>query len=216
LCILGANCAAATARFAATVTPSGSNYSVSFTGTLSGSSATTYQWQGYAAGAGTSGTPLWTSTSATPGFSYTGVGTYWVCLTINAGTPCASQTCMPITIGAMNCGNISLAANNDPTAADIIIIDKITNTAFANTELGNLLVYPNPATDLLHIAWSNAANTPVTLQLVDVLGNAMQQVNLPQGTDNAQFDTHDLPSGVYLILLTNNGKRLTQRVIIAR
>jgi hypothetical protein len=182
--LLPSTCLTATARFAATVTTTGSNHSVAFNGTLS-ASATTYAWKGYAAGANTSTAPIWTSALASPTIAYAAPGVYWICLTINAGTPCETTTCMRITLATAAC------ANAKPATTQTYLSDN------ATTDLHNdVIIYPNPTTNGITIATDNY-NVP--MRLYDLRGVLLQHTDLTP----THIDLSDYAAGMYLLYVGN-------------
>lgn len=70
-------------------------------------------------------------------------------------------------------------------ATDNTALDNVRNTAFT--------VYPNPATDFIHITLHEAS----TVELFDLSGKCVYRDRLPEGTTRISLST--LPSGIYLL-----------------
>ena len=68
----------------------------------------------------------------------------------------------------------------------------------ANTQL---IVYPNPATDLLNISMSNASFKNSSISISSVSGQ--QIMNLTMNGANAQVNIEDLSNGVYFVTVAN-------------
>ncbi|MBK9458587.1 MAG: T9SS type A sorting domain-containing protein [Sphingobacteriales bacterium] len=69
---------------------------------------------------------------------------------------------------------------------------------------GELQVYPNPATNQLHIT----SNIQATFILYDLLGRAVRQVGLGSGT--VQVSVLGLPAGTYFYQIINPQKQILQ------
>ncbi len=69
---------------------------------------------------------------------------------------------------------------------------------------GELQVYPNPATNQLHIT----STIPATFVLYDLLGRAVRQVGLGSGT--VQVSVLGLPAGTYFYQIINPQKQILQ------
>lgn len=85
--------------------------------------------------------------------------------------------------------------------------------------LQKLEVYPNPARDLLNLAVTLTTTDQISINLIDLQGRIVQPL-LPiqqqvAGDATYSFNLHNLPAGVYIILLdSEQGGRMTQRVQI--
>jgi hypothetical protein len=77
-------------------------------------------------------------------------------------------------------------------------------------------VYPNPASDMLHIRWSSELAGTATLLLTDLAGRkiATYKVNGSQGKNNFDLPLNQLPSGMYLLKLDAGGKQFQQKVMV--
>lgn len=86
-----------------------------------------------------------------------------------------------------------------------------TNTVFENKE--NLLVYPNPATDLLHVHFENGLNTQSQIQIIDITGRLMKSIFVEKQTSNIDIMIEELPAGAYQLIL-NNGTVLQHQLFL--
>jgi len=59
-------------------------------------------------------------------------------------------------------------------------------------------VYPNPAHDLLNIAWYDSGETAPKLEVFDAYGRAVRSVNLAGNAGSTQLDISQLPAGIYV------------------
>lgn len=78
------------------------------------------------------------------------------------------------------------------------------------------MVYPNPATDLMNISFTNSESGNVIIEMIDMQGRiaARQSFgNMPSGVQTVQIN-NELPGGNYIVrIITNNGI-LTTRALI--
>ncbi len=81
-----------------------------------------------------------------------------------------------------------------------------------------VIVYPNPANELLNIAFSLEKSTDVTIEITDISGRTvaviMQNKMLPAGTQSLQWQTANQPDGVYFYRITAGDKLGTGKVIL--
>ncbi|MFN8393923.1 MAG: PKD domain-containing protein [Bacteroidia bacterium] len=174
-------------------------YSIIVVNTSTGNNLT-YQWT-FGDGSG--------SQQAYPQHTYNGPGTYVVCVTIASNNPqCTSTYCD------------SLVVVNK--VATPFTINVIASGATANEPVQPLnaavSLYPNPAHDHLQIDVTLEDAAPVSLQLMDLSGRAVQTENpgyLGSGKHGIRIDTRDLPAGLYLARVQAGGSISTHKVLIA-
>lgn len=65
-----------------------------------------------------------------------------------------------------------------------------------------VILYPNPATDILNIAQLNF--TPTTANIYDVAGRLVKRIQLPQQATALSIDVKELPAGLYMLHLYNS------------
>jgi hypothetical protein len=82
-----------------------------------------------------------------------------------------------------------------------------------NSSVNNLIVFPNPAKDKVHITYSVSDNTPISLVITDILGTVIyQEHNLVN--KNLTIDVQNFPKGLYFIVLQNNKGKVVEKVMI--
>lgn len=144
---------------------------------------------GYLWDFGVSGTTTDVSTDANPTFTYPSSGVYTVSLT--AFSPCGDST---ITQQI----NVTVGINEVPGA------------------LAYVRGYPNPVNDQVRMDLTLSANSPVSIQLSDIVGkvnNLLYQNKLTQGDHSLQFDMSNLNPGLYFVTVIANGSSKTLRFV---
>lgn len=74
-------------------------------------------------------------------------------------------------------------------------------------------MYPNPATDQLNLI--NGSTTDFEVQLMDLQGKMIQQMNLTVG-QRKSWPVNDLPTGLYVVRFITGSKSYYQKVIITQ
>ncbi|MCH8317637.1 MAG: T9SS type A sorting domain-containing protein, partial [Bacteroidetes bacterium] len=97
----------------------------------------------------------------------------------------------------------------------VTIIDNDTITGIPQYSMikNKIIVYPNPANDLIHITFSNSEFSPYTLNIYNVTGQLKVSKII---TSDAVIDISDLQSGLYLLNIYNDRDRLTKQVSIIK
>ncbi|HLP50732.1 MAG TPA: Omp28-related outer membrane protein [Chitinophagales bacterium] len=86
------------------------------------------------------------------------------------------------------------------------------NTAIENTNsaaLATASVYPNPATDVIHVAYALNSNASFSMEVNNMIGQTMVSypvVNLQEGNYNTAINTASYANGFYFVQLKENGK----------
>ncbi len=178
---------------------SSGNYSIIVVNTSAGNNLS-YQWT---FGDGSS------STQAYPQHTYSGPGTFVVCVTVTSNNPqCTDTYCdslvvvnkvaTPFTINVIANGATSVNPNQNAAA--------------------NVSIYPNPARDFLQVDVTLTDNSNVGIALMDISGRvvATETVGeLNSGKHGIRLQTQDLPAGLYLARVTTNNGQSTHKVMIA-
>ena len=90
-------------------------------------------------------------------------------------------------------------------------------TGMAPLSIDNIV--PNPVTNVARIDYDvSAANTPVTIEVFNVLGQKVTTIVndeiLASGGYQTQFDASNLPSGMYTILFSTPGYEATKSILV--
>ncbi len=71
----------------------------------------------------------------------------------------------------------------------------------------NVVLYPNPAGDLINIQFDPATDTETDIMLVDLQGKVLKSDKIGIATSIAGFNLQDVPTGIYFIKIMK-GKRI--------
>ena len=79
-------------------------------------------------------------------------------------------------------------------------------------------VWPNPATTLVYVSFSNKISMDATIQLVDISGRILATKRGDETTDGVavSFDTNEVAPGMYFVELLQGNTRQVKKVIITR
>jgi hypothetical protein len=77
-----------------------------------------------------------------------------------------------------------------------------------------LIVYPNPSSGKFTISTKEPIIGKTEVTMYNVLGAKVYSQSINMNGKTADIAAEELPSGIYLLQLTNNGKQYTQRVTI--
>ncbi len=132
-------------------------------------------------------------------------------VTYTWSTNANSQT---ITVSDPGAYWVSVVDTAGCTNTDTIVIGVVPNGI---DELGkevNALIFPNPAQYQLNIQITGLPNLPLQLELMDLQGRAVLSRQYVGSTINEQLELEGLPSGTYLLRLTNRNGTLTERIVV--
>ena len=105
--------------------------------------------------------------------------------------------------------NLMAEPDNDP----VLYLQSKTDKRL---KAGEGKAYPNPFTSELSIDYNVETDTPLSIELVNALGQSVWQQKYgiqTQGLFNATIPTQDLPKGLYHVLIWNDKNQVTLKVI---
>ncbi len=76
----------------------------------------------------------------------------------------------------------------------------------------SVMLYPNPARDRIWLDWSNPLNVPVSIQLSNLRGEPVFQLQKTANVLHEAIPVADLPAGTYILRFTGDG-RMSQQLI---
>lgn len=93
------------------------------------------------------------------------------------------------------------------------------NTSLTNAQVdeykSNVIIYPNPTADYLHIIFKKGQKSNYTFKLTTVTGQTVSYRNVDKNEGaNEVIDLTGLAKGVYVLIVTNNENTITKKVIV--
>ncbi|MFN8300309.1 MAG: T9SS type A sorting domain-containing protein [Chitinophagales bacterium] len=98
----------------------------------------------------------------------------------------------------------------DTTACCDVVVNTINNNATAE----KFSMYPNPATDIIHLRYDLEKNELAIIELIDVMGKIVKSYQLsPQNNHSFDISITDLAKGMYLLKFVSANKKMCKRII---
>lgn len=127
-----------------------------------------------------------------------------------------------LALGLRDLGNIDIGisakdiyGNRLSTSFNLNIIANSTGTTGTGLP-GDILVYPNPATDQVYIKLRNSLTDPEGIFIYNMQGGLIEEIS----TSNeryASFDCRHLPGGIYMVVIKmTDGSSFNRKLLIAR
>ena len=116
-------------------------------------------------------------------------------------------------------------ANADGCSANSIIqieafVTPVSNVTSLDLQSFAFDLYPNPASEIITVAWkaSDALSNGLNLQIVDLLGRQtlVQSVTSPGNTGSVELNVQSLTNGVYWLVASDGSQQWTRKLVIAR
>lgn len=98
---------------------------------------------------------------------------------------------------------------------EILILD--VETGIHSAKAGNKIeasVFPNPATDQLHIELNKVATQAVEVALIDLRGKMLMQSKIAIGQRNISINCSAIPAGIYMARISNGTATDWKKVVI--
>jgi len=86
----------------------------------------------------------------------------------------------------------------------------------AVNENGRVLVYPNPAKDVLNVSWDGILQPEVQISYVNMAGQTLYSTTVPAATDHTAVSVSMLPSGMYVCLVQSGVNRYYSKFTVIR
>lgn len=133
-----------------------------------------------------------------PGGTYSGDGVSGITFTPSAAGPGTHIIAYSYTDtnGCMNAAN------------DVVYVDVCTSVQEEKNSFA-VSVFPNPATDVVNIAFSGSQNQNVTWELLNLLGEKIktEEVKFSPGKQILSLDVSSVPKGIYRLVLLNEDQQ---------
>jgi hypothetical protein len=85
------------------------------------------------------------------------------------------------------------------------------------TSENSFMIYPNPATDKVTVAFNLATSSKIEISIYNISGNLVKSVDLgvrPEGRHDAIINVANLSAGTYIMSLTNGSQRSSSKFIV--
>ena len=99
----------------------------------------------------------------------------------------------------------------------VLVIEESGTTSILDVRNFSLIgISPNPAKDYLNLEYGSKNGNKVDIKIYDILGNIVEskQYNSVFGYNEVRFNTSNLMSGIYTLILSNNSESIVERIII--
>jgi hypothetical protein len=156
------------------------------------------------------------STDPFPTHTYANGGPYVLCLTIDDGQGCTSTHCDSVSVDSNGMYTGFTGGGNQRLQGFTISVQNQLGTGVAEPTISEgLAIWPNPATNELNIALSDAVSGKVEVALMDANGRVMlmERHSVVSGRNQLLLNTADLAPGLYLLRISNGTQVLSQRIV---
>lgn len=99
-------------------------------------------------------------------------------------------------------------------SAKITILEPL---AAEDTGINLVSVFPNPTSELLHVAFVNSNLRTSNIKIIDANGKIMHERNLKSiGQQTEVFDVSSFPTGIYFVKTTLENKTIVKKILIEK
>jgi hypothetical protein len=159
------------------------------------------------------------STTQFPTHTYSGNGPYLLCLTIDDGAGCTSTWCDSVSIDANGIYNGIMAGGNDRQNGFTLNVQAPLITGVQDvTVAGNVALWPNPVSEDLNVAVTDALAGTVEVTVLDMSGRVVlaERRSFSNGRNQLTLPTAQLAPGLYTLRMGNGTAATTQRFVKTR
>ncbi len=97
---------------------------------------------------------------------------------------------------------------------DDINIDGDNTTGLTKiTDMGDIVLYPNPAGNILHLSSMRSSQEPEEIEVHDLVGQKVKVDAIAETGQGASINVSELTAGVYFVHFKLNGKQLTRKFV---
>jgi len=146
-----------------------------------------------------------TSSQAYPVHTYSQVGSYLICLTVDNGSGCTDTHCDTISVVVKSSG-FTLNVISESEAATVGIEDE---EVISFTSL-----YPNPVNESATLEFNATQNTNLDVTIVDISGKQVNNfsMNVNSGNNKIAIGTSDLANGYYMLNVSSTDGNFTKTI----
>jgi len=80
----------------------------------------------------------------------------------------------------------------------------------------NIMVYPEPASNYLNVELKEALNSASTIQLFNLNGQLVKEINFPAYQQKTVIDIKELASGTYMLKMASGNVVMNKKVVVVR
>jgi hypothetical protein len=158
-----------------------------------------------------------TSTEPFPTHTYPGTGPYSLCLTILDAQGCSDTYCDSISVNED--GLLGMPQESNVRSALTLNVLPTLPTGIGETRSNEVpQLWPNPATDLVHIRLNGQLRSTTVVNILDTHGRLIRTMstNFSGGASIVSIPVDDLPEGIHLMEILNGNQRFVQRFVTHR
>ena len=113
--------------------------------------------------------------------------------------------------------SVVLTAINGNCTDTIVLTVAITVSVEELIGLGNINVYPNPASESITVSFDNQLGNSIEISLVDALGRSVASETIQSlGLNELGLNLSTISNGIYTLKLTSNNNIVTRKVIVRK
>lgn len=113
--------------------------------------------------------------------------------------------------------SVVLTAINGNCTDTTVLTVAITVSVEELIGLGNINVYPNPASELITVSFDNQLGNSIEISLIDALGRSVVSESIQSlGLNELALNLSSISNGMYTLQLTSNNNIVTRRVIVRK
>jgi hypothetical protein len=92
----------------------------------------------------------------------------------------------------------------------------LNNISAASAKALNVLIYPNPASDLVAVQLNDLTKQDIQVELYDMMGKFVQSTTIYQGSTIAYFDTRILYNGDYVVRIHDGADIISKKISVLK
>ena len=102
----------------------------------------------------------------------------------------------------------------DPADLSLDYVKSPQSQTFSSNEIENVRLYPNPASDVVSLIFSNETKGNTVFELYDINRKKILLQNIPPKTTEFTINLINIKSGIYYCKISNNEVFLKNKLII--
>lgn len=137
-------------------------------------------------------------------------GTYAYFCTVDSNW----NSAYPYAVGPVFYGNKTALKVTSITEPVVQYVPSTSSLNETSTDQNAIIIYPNPASDLIAIQLNGLNKQDVPVNLYDMKGKLLMTSMIVQGSTIAYFDTRTIYNGEFLITIGVGENRITKKVVV--